>query len=289
MQTTKFTTGGLVTFWTLAEFTDRARLAAAWESAGFGEAVPEERAKVSVLKDALAEVFQGTHFLVRPLATRNGFAVVREDRGSEQNSYNAVVTAKVIDDADPVLTGDTSREYEVLNAFRRHAGTVTSQQLSAALVRILYKLGGTRLRPSGSVYWLPGDQAESWAAAVAGFELAGDGGKSVGYAIRHELDADSVVAVRDAIVHEVTTEAARLNHEILSGELGQRAVETRKKEALLLKSKVTAYEDILGVGLAHLKVTLDAVDQANATAALLLAADPFASDIGQEVCHAASM
>lgn len=287
MQTTKFSTGGLVTFWTLAEFTDRAKLGAAWEASGFGEFVPEERAHVSVLKDALSEVFGGTHYLVRPLATKDGFAVVREVRGSDENSYSAVLTAKVFGDSEPVLTGDTTKAFDVVMAYHKHAGRVTSQQMSAASVRILYKLGGTRLRPSGSVYWLPGDQAESWAAAVAGFEGAAHGGKSVGYAIRHELDADSVVAVRDAIVHEVTTEAARLNHDILSGDLGQRAVETRKREALLLKSKVTAYEDILGVGLAHLKATLDQVDQTSATAALLLAADPFTAEVDQEVAHAA--
>ena len=48
---------------------------------------------------------------------------------------------------------------------------------------------------------------------------------------------------------------------------------------------VGEYEQILGLGLTHLKTVLDRVDQADATATLLLAADPF-SDSQQEMPHA---
>jgi hypothetical protein len=276
---------GLVVFWTLSEFTDRRRLMAAWSQAGFNKYVPEARANVAVLRDALAEVFAGSRFLVRPLAARTGFAVVREDRGQDENSYQPVLTAKVLADQNPVYSGDVGKADEVNAAYHRHLGRVTAQQLSAALVKVLYNLGGTRLRPSGSIYWLVGDRANTWDRVVSGFELAADGGRSVGYVLRHDMDADAVVAVRDAIVHEVTTEAARLSQAILSGELGDKAVEARKKEALLLKRKVSEYEAILGVGLDHLKQTLDRVDQADATAALLLAADPF-EPLTQEVADA---
>jgi hypothetical protein len=276
---------GLVVFWSLSEFTDRARLNAGWTAAGFNHAVPEPRANVSVLKDALTDVFAGSRFLVRPLAARTGFAVVREDRGQDENSYAPVLTAKVHGDESPIYAGDVGKADEVNAAYHRHLGRVASHQMSAALVKVLYDLGGIRLRPSGSVYWLPGDRADAWDRVVAGFEQAADGGKSVGYMLRHDLDADAIVAVRDAITHEVSTEAARLSQDILSGDLGDKAIETRKKEAVLLKRKVSEYEAILGVGLDHLKRTLDAVEQADATAALLLAADPF-SAVPQEAAHA---
>ncbi len=276
---------GLVVFWTLSEFTDRRRLMAAWSQAGFNKFVPEARANVAVLRDALNEVFAGSRFLVRPLSSRTGFAVVREDRGQDENSYAPVLSAKVFGDQTPIYSGDVGKADEVNAAYHRHLGRVTSQQLSASLVKVLYDLGGTRLRPSGSVYWLVSDRGDAWDRVVSGFEQAADGGRSVGYMLRHDMDADAVVAVRDAIVHEVTTEAARLSQDILSGELGDKAVESRKREALLLKRKVSEYEAILGVGLDHLKRTLDRVDQADATAALLLAADPF-EPITQEVGHA---
>jgi hypothetical protein len=282
MVTMKMDHTGLVLFWSLAEFSSRERLLAEWSRAGFNHLVPERRPNVSVLKDALSEVFVGSRFLVRPLSTRTGFAVVREDRGQDENSYAPVLTAKVYGDDSPIYAGDVGKADEVNAAYHRHLGRVTSQQMSAALVKVLYELGGTRLRPSGSVYWLSGDRAELWNRVVAGFEAAADGGNSVGYMLRHDLDADAVVAVRDAITHEVSTEAARLSQDILSGELGDKAIESRKKEAQLLKRKVAEYEAILGVGLDSLKRTLDAVEQANATATLLLAADPFGA-IPQEV------
>jgi hypothetical protein len=277
---------GIVVFWSLAEFTDLARLRTNWRGVGLGDAVPEPRANVSVLRDALTEVFAGSHHLVRPLASRTGFAVVREDRGPDENSYGALMTAKVHGNSNPVCSGDTARTDEVQSAYARHLGRITAQQLSASLVKVLYNLGGTRLRPSGAVYWLPGDRGTAWAAAVDGFErAAADGGRSVGYALRHELDAGSVAAVRDAVVQEVTAEAARIGRELLAGDLGDRAVMARKKEALALRRKVCEYERLLGVGLSHLKEVLDRVDQADATAALLLAADPFES-VGQGVAGA---
>ena len=274
MVTTKVRTGCVV-FWTLAAFADRARLKGGWNAAGFAHAVPDERENVSVLRDALAEVFGGSRFLVRPLSARNGFTVVREVRGEDENTFATVLTAKVFGSELPTIAGDQSKSQEVLAAYARHAGRVTSQQVSAALVRILQELGGTRLRPSGSVYWLPGDQADAWRAVTQAVESAADGGTSVGYVISHELDADSVVAVRDAIVHEVVSEGKRLMDEILTGDLGERAIKTRKAEAAELRRKVVRYEEILGVGLSHLKKALDDVEQTNASAALLLAADPF--------------
>jgi hypothetical protein len=285
MVTMKMDHTGLVLFWSLAEFSSRERLLAEWSRAGFNHLVPERRANFSVLKDALNEVFVGSRFLVRPLSARTGFAVVRENRGQDENSYALVLTAKVYSDEAPIYAGDVGKADEVNAAYHRHLGRVTSQQMSAALVKVLYELGGTRLRPSGSVYWLSGDRSELWNRVVAGFEAAADGGNSVGYMLRHDLDADAIVAVRDAITHEGSTEAARLSQDILSGDLGDKAIETRKREAVLLKRKVSEYEAILGVGLDHLKKTLDRVEQADATAALLLAADPFGS-VPQVATHA---
>ena len=54
--------------------------------------------------------------------------------------------------------------------------------------------------------------------------------------------------------------------------LGPRALETRQAQARDLREKVLLYEDLLNVGLADLHRSVDAADQAAATAALLLGA-----------------
>ena len=90
------------------------------------------------------------------------------------------------------------------------------------------------------------------------------------YVLRHRLDADAVRAVRDAVVAEVQAEADRIRDEVAAGDLGGRALETRKKQAAELRDKVLLYEDLLSVGLPGLHTAVDQADQAAATAALLL-------------------
>jgi hypothetical protein len=137
-------------------------------------------------------------------------------------------------------------------------------------VRVVESLGGTRLRPTGAVYWVPGPKLDEWALVARAVESAADGRPSAVYLLRHRLDADAVRAVRDAVVAEVSGEATRIRDEVGTGELGGRALETRKAQAAELRDKVLLYEDLLSVGLDELHRVVDAADQAAATAALLL-------------------
>jgi hypothetical protein len=137
-------------------------------------------------------------------------------------------------------------------------------------VRVVESLGGTRLRPSGAIYWVPGPRLDEWADVARAVERAADGRPSSVYLLRHRLDRDAVRAVRDAVVSEVQSEADRICAEVNTGELGGRALEARKRQAAELRSKVLLYEDLLAVGLQGLHTAIDAADQAAATAALLL-------------------
>ena len=117
--------GGAVAFWSLAEFTDRDRLRSGFDALGLGAFVPDERPAPAVLRDALEEVLGGPRVLVRPLAARDGFAVVREDRGTAANAYATELVARVAGD-QPALAFDPAddRADRVTAAFRKHAGRV---------------------------------------------------------------------------------------------------------------------------------------------------------------------
>lgn len=275
---------GAVVYWTIESFTDRPRLKAGWDALGLGKFVPELRPNVSCLKDALTEVCGGSRFLVRPLGKRDGFTVVAEDRGEDENAYRHVLTAKIFsENTEPVFTGDQTRAQEVLEAYRKHTGRVQAQQMGGALVSIMNHLGGTRLRPSGGVYWTRGSRLAEWTEAMEVAEKASENGRTTGFAIRHDMDEASIKAVQSAIIHEVSVEAHRLAEEIGSGELGDRAIKTRKAEAAALRDKVSEYESFLGVSLESLRKTLDSVEQTNAIAALLLSAAPLSFE--EEVSH----
>jgi hypothetical protein len=79
--------GGAVVFWALAEWSDRERLKAALEAAGLGQFLPPPRPASAALRSALEEALAGPRVLIRPLAKRDGFAVVREQRGERGNAY----------------------------------------------------------------------------------------------------------------------------------------------------------------------------------------------------------
>jgi hypothetical protein len=267
--------GGTVTYWTLSAWSDLDRLKAGWEPLGLGEFVPETRAPIACLRDALNEVVGNGVVLVRPLASKTGFTVVRENRGAEDNSYQQLFSARIPEgQSKPDFSVVSDETANVMGAFHKYVGRLTSHQVSAALVKVLYYLGGTRLRPTGGIYWLSGKQSRMWQEVTEAVGAAADGGKSIAYVINHDLDADSVIAVRDALVDEVRQETTRLAREIKDPELGDKAIETRRNEARSLRKKVAEYEQILGVGLEALKKGLDSVEQSSALADLILAGTP---------------
>jgi hypothetical protein len=269
---TTFDVGGAVVFWTACEFTDRERLRDSLQHLGLDQFVPDPRPHASVLKDALEETLGGSRVLVRPLADRDGFTVIKEQRGKNANDYVTELIARVRNPELPNLEFEPydSRATRVNEAFRRHTGRVPAVQLSACLVKIVEHLGGTRLRPTGAVYWIPGHKLDEWSAVAKAVEAASDGKPSAVYLLRHRLDGDAVRAIRDAVITEVRGEANRISEEVHTGDLGSRALETRKQQAQELRDKVLLYEDLLSVGLAELHRVIDDADQATATAALLL-------------------
>ena len=261
--------GGAVVFWTAAECTQRDRLQASFDALGLGSFVPDPRPDSAVLRQALEDVCGGPRMLVRPLADRDGFAVVREDRGTVGNQYHTLLVAKV-DGTQLQFEPASSRSEDVQRMFDGHRGRIPGVQLSACLVKVVESLGGTRLRPTGAVYWVPGHRLDAWCEVAAAVERANEGKPSAVYLLRHRLDAESVRAVRDAVVAEVQNEANRIQEDVLQGDLGGRALETRKKLAQALRDKVLLYEDVLNIGLVDLHRVVDAADQVTASAALLL-------------------
>jgi hypothetical protein len=86
------------------------------------------------------------------------------------------------------------------------------------------------------------------------------------------MDAEAVRAVTDAIITEIQIEAGRIHEEVMTGELGERALEHRREQAAGLRQKVVLYEELLDVGLSGLHHAVDRADQAAAAAVLLVSA-----------------
>jgi hypothetical protein len=114
---------GCVTFWTIADYSDIASLRAGWEAIGLGQFVPEQRPNISCLKDAMTEVLANNHVLVRPLQSRTGFVAVKEQRGTDDNSYAAVLSARFNgDESTPTFSVMNEDAEKVLEAYRNYSG-----------------------------------------------------------------------------------------------------------------------------------------------------------------------
>src|SRR6478672_8161833 len=96
--------GGAVVFWSLAEWSHRGRLAAHLAPLGLEALVPDPRPAPAALRAALEAVFSGPRILIRPLASKDGFAVVREDRGLAGNQYQNELAARVMVGDPPSLS-----------------------------------------------------------------------------------------------------------------------------------------------------------------------------------------
>lgn len=262
--------GGIVTFWSTGEWTSRNGILAGFRVLSLDKFVPEEPSDFSCLGAALREVFP-KGYLVRPLRTRTGYDVSLERRGDERNDYSFHCTYKA-KDATVTASGNDHELEAVRSTFTQVKTRLSGDAVGVALTGVLGMLGGTRLRPRGGVYWLADTEADAWASACAVVENAAIRGENKVYQIRHEIDAQSVRAVRDAITAEVTSEVARLEQEILEGGLGGRALRTREELCCSLRDKVKVYEGLLSTGLTSLLESLDRAELAASQAAMLAAA-----------------
>jgi hypothetical protein len=263
---------GLVTFWTLNE-SNLTTIKSGFESLGLEKFVPEPPTPMSALKTALLDTFPGR--LIRKVR-KNGFCVVAEEQGEEENDYRPIASAIVGDDGSVSITrvDDWEQRQAIRDAYENARNVLPANNLSITLSKVATEfLGGTPLRPSGGIYWMRHKSEAIW-RGVAGVveasarKTARTKNPSTVYLIRHDMDVDSVRAVRDAVVSELTTDVDRIRREIQSGELGERALHGRTREALGLCNKLKEYEQILGVGLDAMRKQIEEVETAAAEASL---------------------
>lgn len=266
---------GVVCFHSLSEWTRLERLKEGLTDAGFAKFVPAARSPSTCLVDALANEFPKTIFRVEKLLAEDSWEVSRIVRGEDANDYPVQHVVRLRADAGgapQILVGPYDAEVaeKLVSSFNALIGVVRTAQVTGAMNNILKSLGGTSLRPHGSVYWLPGHQVETWEKVCHAVEAAAVG-SSCCYMIRHEMDADALRAVRDAIVAEVKAETSRIEAEIDSGELGDRAIERRKDQAQALREKIMVYEETLHVALTELHEVVDKAEGAAMAAAMMCA------------------
>lgn len=194
----------------------------------------------------------------------NGFELVDVTRHEEsRNDYVTDFSAKVVEGAVQVTKGYADAE-KLQAGFIAAKAVLGGQAVGQSLIRIIAELKGTTLRELGGIYWLPPESLPAWKEVIAAFESAGE--KTKVYAMETPINELTVRAVKDAIVSEVMDASTRLTEEVTAGNLGETAIENRKKRALGLHTRVNEYEAILREALTDLHSVIAVAEQAAASA-----------------------
>lgn len=271
IQGDKIRVDGCVVFWSLSEWSRLSTLHDGLKDIGKSAFAPEPRTPAAAIHDALKKTFPD--HLIQPLKKRDAYEVRTIERGDDENEYRMLHTIALREENGTIKIAISPFDREIGNrlasSFNDYLGMVRCSQVTQTLTGVISSLGGTTLRPRGSIYWLPGRVMDEWNAVAEVAERAAIRQSSKCYIIKHQMDGDALRAVRDAIIAEVESEVLRIETEIQSGELGDRALENRKNQANDLHDKVKLYEELLRTGLPQLHEALDRTESSAAQAALM--------------------
>lgn len=260
---------GAIVFWNCGP-SSRELIAALYERLGLEKHTPNVRTNEAALQTALLERYAGPTVEIQKhdKARDNGFEVVDVDRGTDQNEYHTRFCVKVgLNEQVETWRGGYGEGHEIQSEFDKQKRMLTAQAVGKSLVDVLGTLAAVSLRQSGGMYWIPEEAIDRWIELGAGIEAAADEPDANKiYWVRTIMDETGIRAVKDAITSEVTSAATELTREIVEGNLGEVALETRKTRAIFLRERVTTYSQILGDALQTLKDVVSVAEQAAASA-----------------------
>jgi hypothetical protein len=262
---------GATVWWRLYGDLDRAELLQQLTTHNFApERCPDPVDPEKALRRAVGEL-GGRRRLIRPIK-RGVWAVVEEqvDTTMETLKHWNGPTVRFDKIGRPVLENATRDEAElVTSAYARYLDALTTEDVGSWLIAQAYRLGGVALRESGGIYYIPPGRWPEWAGLVGALQAAHP--QHTCYSMpTFKLNASGARAILDAIAVEVETEVAKIGDEIISGDLGVRALETRGDRSRALLTKVEEYEALVGTRLDKLREHLGKL-QSDVSAARLAA------------------
>ena len=269
MNDIRYDLAGSSVFWSLGGGTNYTRLAAMLSTEGFGQFTPERMTEYASLRAAIAEHY--TDCEVYPVkGEKNTFEVIRvtKDENTKRNEYTRLATIS-LGKYGVVHDNDFHMEALLQAAYDRYRSTVHHSSVSRALVDIVMALGGTTLRPSGGVYWIPNDHWDRWCAVVQAVETSGPSNNV--FSMRVIYDEHSAAAIREALTAEIEREASNIASamdELVSNNCLKKAAPL-KSRAECLRIKLSAYEESFGFCLQNLAKQLQDATTIQATMCLM--------------------
>lgn len=226
----------------------------------------------TVLRRAAAEL-SARRTLVRSIK-RGVYAVTIEevDPVAETVRYLPEVAVKLDAVGRPVLTAlgagkvDPAAEAAVLRAYSAALDVLTSDDVSAWLIRRAEALGAVALRTNGGMYFLPaGPNLDQWRSMRAALRAVQPEHRL--YSMPTVRASDALEAVADAIASDVADAVKKVSDSVTAG-LGLVGLGNRQEDLVGLKAKIARYEGVLGRSLDSLRSSVDEMQAAVAAAKL---------------------
>lgn len=262
-------TAGAIVYWRLSGDVDPAELGHVWRRAGLDPAWLPLPPQPKVALSRVMREQAGRRTMARPLEARAGHALVDERATGTDLSYSVGLVVRLDEVHRIVCDPPDHKLAPVLRAaYDRALELCTASDIGSWLADIVRRLDGLAMRDHGGIYYIPPAQVDTWRAVVGCLRTVSAHHVFEVPAMR---SSEAVAAVLDALDQEATAEVEKAAADLESGELGERALESRARKLAALEAKMQRYEALLGGGLEALRLRLVAVQGNIVAAALALA------------------
>lgn len=259
-----FNNAGATVWWRLTSAVDVSTVRRALVTHGIDEGLPRPPQAETALRRALAGL-SGRRRLVRPIK-KGVWSLVLEEEANERLHHEQRLTVRldkvgrpIVEPGQGVYTSQIQQEADAIrDAFSANLDLLSTSDVSSWLTDAVVWLGGVPLRESGGVYFVPpGRPLERWKAIAKALESVAAGTL---YQMATMRTQDAVKAITDSLATEIWAALDTMRAELISEDLGVRALENRAAQAKQLKSKVVQYERLLGTSLQKLADAVNAID-----------------------------
>lgn len=241
---------GAISYWRLSGKVDYIKLVKALEAKVSEEEsipLPPQTSPEKALRRACREHMTPKGRILRKMdGDAHGWEMFEEESKEEDGNklvHNRLFSAKVdrwIEVDDPSGKYGTRLEED----FRAHLDTITHADVSAWLVRCVYKMSALAMRDSGGIYFVPRHRLPIWKAVRASLQAAGQGNEV--FTIPAMRTEDTIDAVIDSLQSEAQATMEALEKEVAEASLGSKAIRNRADQCNVLTAKVQRYEELLG-------------------------------------------
>lgn len=249
-RTQNFQAEGVLTFWDNGRETDPELMSKGLIALGLPRYCPNTRSWPRSLKTAISELTKDR--LIRSLASRNnnGYTVIEEIRGDDENEFVRDFNARV--DADTGMVELVHYEGEDKDAFLAELQEKThyfkrvlpADSVSKVMVKIIKEeLNGVAIRENGGLYYVPQNNAQRWRQIGTAIEHAGVGNHVTCTAM--EVNESTLLSIKSSVERDIVSECDKIAAEIASNEFTDRGINNRVQRANALVDRIESYERIL--------------------------------------------